>query len=330
MKRLGLLALIVLALLPGTTAGAQSSDWCRSFDFRTGQEGWSLSYPDAYGRYNTNVGFTVTDYFGVGDVAYETQGSLRLHRDFSGTLTQFYIYARNPDYDAVFVDYNSLVSDAEPLDDDVFHTGGASPAGISIDPTSVSGRLGLELVKTTSGLPAQMIVIGVVLVGTGGNPFGEDNCQGSEVIAGEEGSGNPYEAGFDGPFPEIFAGLAEANAAIDALPVDLTAPNGIPILPATDGNQVFAYAKWLLSPSAADEYAGPFAPIIQNQGILVSGMFALIAVYLAIYLIVSGLKFALWLTLLVFRVFDLIMQVLQAGGSIVVNGVSALLRAISR
>lgn len=327
-----LIALLALSLLLPRGVSAQSGTWCRSFDFRSGPDGWTLSYPDAYGRYNTNVGFTVRDYFGVGELSYEQQGSIRIHRDFSGTLTQLFIYARNPDYDTVFIDYNSLVSDAEPLDDDVFQTGGASPAGISLNPTTVTNRLGLELVKTTAPVPAQMIIIGIVLVGNGSNPFGENNCVGSTMIesAGGEGSDQPYEASFDGPFPEIFAGLAEANNAIDQLPVDLLAPDGVSILPSTDGNQIFAYAKWLISPAAADEYAGPFAPIIQHQGILVTGMFVMIGVYLLVYIVVYGLRFVLWLAIWTFRLFDLVLQVLQAGGSIIVNGATALLRAVSR
>lgn len=239
-------------------------------------------------------------------------------------------YVKNPDFDYVFVDYNSLVSDAEPLDDDVFEASGTFPVVITINPRSVSGRLGLEFVNTDAGA-TKMIVFGIILSGTGSNPFGNNNCQQSTADdSAGEGASQPYEAVVNVPFPELFAGIAEANVTINSLPNDLTAPNGISLLPGTNGSQVFAYAKWLLSPSAADEYAGPVAPIIQHQAILVSGMMALIVVYVAIYLVVWGIRFIIWLTNWAFRLFDLIMQILQAGGSLIVDGVQALLRALSR
>ncbi len=322
-----IVALVLTVLLAAAPLQAQEALWCQSFDFTKGEQGWTASYIDAYGRYTPNTGYAVTDYGNT--TSYELGGSIRLQLDFSGTIRQLYVYAFRPDFDHIFVDWDSEVSDAEPIDDSVYASGGASPAGIAFDRHAVDGRLGLELVKTEAPLPMTTVVTGIVLTGTGSNPFGAGNCadSGDPEHPFNPQISQPYDVGLSGPFPELFQGLTDANAALDGLPGDLTrGANGLPLLPSTDGSQVFGYAKWLLSSSAADEYAGPFAPLVQHLGIFVTLMFALIVAYVATYLIVYLLRFVIWLVRWLLKLMDLVLQAIQASADILLSGAKLLIR----
>lgn len=332
MSRVSLLTLIALLLGVILPVEAQETIWCRAFDFTKGEQGWALSYSGQYGRYNASAGFSVSDYGNT--TSYELGGSIRIHRDFSGVVRQIYIFSQLPDLTHVFIDYNSSISDGEPLDDDVFAVGPASPVGIAFNPTPVNGRLGLEIVKTNAPLPMKAVITGIALTGTGANPFGSDNCAGSIGSGGTGGdspvSDMPFDVDLNAPVPELYQALATANAAVNAMPTDLTAPSGSPLLPSTDGSQIFAYAKWLLSPAAADEYAGPFAPILQHLGIAIGAMFTLVLIYVGAYVVNFGMRFVLWIAIWAFKLIDLILQAIQAGGSIIVEGARFLLRGAAK
>jgi hypothetical protein len=322
------LVVLCLALLLSLPVSAQTVEWCRSFDFSQGQQGWALSYSGSYGRYNQGMGWSVTNYGSTN--SYEHSGSIRIHRDFSGTVSHLFIFAKYPDYSHVFMDWNSSVSDAEPLDDDVFTSGGASPAGITFNARTVSGRLGLEFVKTNAPLPMQTVIVGIILAGQGTNPFGANNCATSSGAGSgsDDAAGGFFDTSFSAPFDEMFGSLNTASETIGSLPNDITAPNGSPLLPSADGRQVFGYAKWLLSPSAADEYAGPFAPLFQHAGIAVGLMMALIAIYIGVYVMIYVVRFVIWLAGWVFKLVDLLLQFIQVAGSVIVEGGTLLIRAV--
>lgn len=328
MMRLFLVTVLV-AVLGSASTSAQEAVWCRAFDFLTGQQGWQLSYNDQYGRYTQNAGFSVTDYGNT--TSYELGGSIRIHLDFSGVVRQIYIYSAQPDLTHVFVDWDSSISDAEPMDDDIFTVGAASPVGLSFNPQTVSGRLGFELVSLNEPLPMTTVVTGIALTGTGANPFGSDNCADSIGTGGTGGDVEQlYEVGIAGPFAELFAAMANANGDLGTLPTDLSAPGGLPILPASNPTSLFAYAKWLLSPAAADEYAGPFAPIIQHIGFIVTAAFGLILAYVGVYLLVYIVRFVLWLAKWLLNLMSALFAPLSAAGNAIISGARALLSAISR
>mgnify|MGYP001069955899 CR=1 FL=1 len=328
--RLSLLTLLIVSLLGATLpVQAQETIWCRAFDFTKGQQGWSLSYSGQYGRYTNNAGFSVSQY-GSTTAPYDQSGSIRIHLDFSGTVRQLYIYSNQPDLTHVFVDWNSEITDGEAFDDDLFTVGPASPVVIAFNPTQVTGRLGLEIVKLHQPLPMTTVITGLILTGSGANPFGSDNCAGSGGTGGDTGNDMPFDVDLNAPIPQLFEALATANAAVNSLPTDLTAPSGSPLLPSTDGTQLFAYAKWLLSPAAAEEYAGPFAPILQHLGIAVSAMFALILIYVGAYVVNFGMRFVLWIAIWAFKLIDLIFQAIQAGGSVIIEGARFLMRGAAR
>lgn len=125
-----------------------------------------------------------------------------------------------------------------------------------------------------------------------------------------------------GPLPlptqQMYEALATQNANLATLPADLTSPNGIPLLPNEDGVVLFGYIKWLISPTAADEWAGPFAPVFQHIGIGLWMSFALMGVYGTVYVIanIGG-----WVTFLLDsarKIMDAVFQAAQAAPVLII------------
>lgn len=94
-----------------------------------------------------------------------------------------------------------------------------------------------------------------------------------------------------GPFGQA---LLEANDNIVDAQTDLTAPNGVPILPNETGARLFAYAKWILSANTADELVGPFAGIIQHLGILVTMVIIMSVIYAVLLALTYILEWIVW------------------------------------
>lgn len=114
------------------------------------------------------------------------------------------------------------------------------------------------------------------------------------------------------PTQQMYEQMATANAQINNAPANLTAPNGAPILPSEDGRQMFGYLKWLVSPAAADEWAGPFAPIFQHLGIGLTMVFVLMGVYTTVYVIANIGSWVGWLLETARKSLDLLFQAVQA------------------
>jgi hypothetical protein len=119
-----------------------------------------------------------------------------------------------------------------------------------------------------------------------------------------------YQIGVDG----LYDALERGNNALGGLPTDLTRPNGVSILPAESGESLFRYVKWIVSPSSADEIAGPFAPIVSHSGIFLTLMFTLSAVYAVVYVASYLIRFAIWL-------FKIVLAIIQA----IIGAIGALL-----
>lgn len=116
--------------------------------------------------------------------------------------------------------------------------------------------------------------------------------------------------GIDG----LYDALSEGAANLDDLPFDLSRPDSVSILPAESGAALFSYVKWIVSPSSADEIAGPFASIISHTGIGLSLVFAIVAIYAIVYVAVFLIRFAIWF-------FKIVLAVVQ----IIVGAIGALL-----
>lgn len=120
------------------------------------------------------------------------------------------------------------------------------------------------------------------------------------------------------PTQQMYEQMATANAILADAPVDLSRPENVPILPDENGRQMFGYIKWILSPAATDEWAGPFAPIFQHIGIGIALVFALMGVYGSIYIVANVGSWVAWLTDQARKLVDLVMQILQAGPMLLV------------
>jgi hypothetical protein len=118
------------------------------------------------------------------------------------------------------------------------------------------------------------------------------------------------------PFAEIplMEALATQNANGQELPTNLEAPNGVPLLPATDGREVFGYVKWLVSPVAAQELFGPFATIFTHIGLYIVAVFSMMSVYGIVYALSWVIRWVVFLYKLIAEnvVFIIIVTVVVA------------------
>lgn len=123
------------------------------------------------------------------------------------------------------------------------------------------------------------------------------------------------------PNEEIYDALQDADESLGDVDDPLSSPDGSPLLPDQDGTVIFGYAKWLLSPGAADELVGPFAPVISHIFIYLAMRVALFGIYLVVYLAVYLIKWAIWIFKLVLAIISTAAEVLNvitdfAGGII--------------
>lgn len=102
------------------------------------------------------------------------------------------------------------------------------------------------------------------------------------------------------PRSEIYNYLATAAANVNALPDDVSAPGGVPLVPDTDGAQIFGYIKWLWSGNSAQELVGEtVSPLVISTFIWVTLIVVITLVFLTITLVSSILKFIVWAVRLV-------------------------------
>lgn len=114
------------------------------------------------------------------------------------------------------------------------------------------------------------------------------------------------------PADDLYQALATSEAIKQQAPADLSAPGGQPLLPATDGSQIFGYAKWLVSSSAAAEIGGPFATLIVHTGIVIGMQMALIAIYVIVLGVVYLVKWAIFIYRLAMELIRTIANVIDA------------------
>lgn len=111
----------------------------------------------------------------------------------------------------------------------------------------------------------------------------------------------------------LYEALQQGNDSILSLPPDLSSAG----LPIESGSRVFGYVKWLVSPSSADEIAGPFAPIVSHTGIFLTITFFTALVYAVVWVTVFLFKFVIWIFKFIVLIVDLVLQFAQAVGAFI-------------
>lgn len=122
----------------------------------------------------------------------------------------------------------------------------------------------------------------------------------------------------------MFEGLEDSNEIFDDLDADITAPGGVPLLPDPNYEQLFSFVKWLLSPSAADELVGPFAPLIVHMGVFVSLLIITGGIYALIYMAVYVLRIVAWLIRWILEILSALAEI----GSVAANVIGTIVDVI--
>ncbi|MBI5671278.1 MAG: hypothetical protein HZC41_25050 [Chloroflexi bacterium] len=103
------------------------------------------------------------------------------------------------------------------------------------------------------------------------------------------------------PTTDLINYLATAESNLSNAPTDLRNPAG-PILPNTNGSQVFGYSKWLMSPATANEIFGPFGLVVSHVAAAVTLVIILALVYFLIYVAVLIVRFVVWIISTILKV----------------------------
>lgn len=261
------------------------SNWSCPFDLRSQLQGWQVitgSYvPGAgiQGAYpSTNQKISVTLPLNSGTTLYD----IRL------------------DYDSTTGTETILRADGVAFDD-----ANGMPAGNQIvwwqGNQAFNNSLNIEIIGSLF-TPATIYLKNVMLRGYGGAP----PCSNS-------GLPQPTPVPVIVEAGNLWTGLADANNTLNSL-----GPGSVGSgVPNETGRQLFGYVKWLVSPSSADELAGPFAPLISHTGVFIALLFALILVYAIVWAVIWILRFIYWLYRLIVQIIDLVLQVAQVIGSAV-------------
>ena len=201
---------------------------------------------------------------------------------------------------SVMVAYNSTCAHTFEVKDGstVFEASSGGSGGQLIDwqgdHTMVNGSLGISLIGQPGCGAGAFQITNVFIEGYGINPTGLQ----ATAIALNTG--------------DLYSAFSDASDAISSLPNTLL--SGVPD---ETGRTLFGYVKWLVSPSSADEIAGPFAPIISHTGIFLSLTFALALIYIVVWGAIWLLRLAIWLFKLILLIVDLVLQIAQVLASAV-------------
>lgn len=277
-----LVSALVALVLTGCAGALPAVDWCYRYDFR-----------------NSNYGFTVLRGVWSPGAGFVTEGDGRLHVTYthSTSLTPTAIIvkvARGIGASGVPI---SVTAEA-----DIFGLGTPNgyttsvPADVTdadiylVNPSRFeAGPYNKLEIKGITSHQAELAMLEVR--GNGSNPFGSSNC--STDAVNEAGDERPVNLSV----PEgINEALVEADSQLAAVDVNLAAPGGIGIVPAlTNAAVAFGYIKWVLSGTASQELAGPFAPVLNALGIYLIMSFSLTAVQFVIYGAIYIVRWIIWL-----------------------------------
>ena len=122
----------------------------------------------------------------------------------------------------------------------------------------------------------------------------------------------PYPTPTGIPIPEsdLFGGLGQGDQLLGSVDgTQLDAPDGAPLLPEDNTALIVGYAKWLISPAAAQEVTGGFAPLFISVGIWLQMALALVALYVVVFVGVYFLRWVIWLVRLILQIVSAIASV---------------------
>lgn len=98
----------------------------------------------------------------------------------------------------------------------------------------------------------------------------------------------------DLPTLPLYNFLATADYNLSSAPSDITHNGALPVLPNENGYTLFAYIKWILSPSSADEILWEFSPLIVHFAVYVGLVIFIAGAYVFIFLARIFLRFVIW------------------------------------
>lgn len=322
-----LCALIILSALTFIPAEAQGS-WTCTYDFSVSDQGWSTatyaagSPYQASGTHNGSA-WTTTDYT---DPGYRFR-SLNIGFSFSSTtitsVSMSYAITPGSYVPSSTGSYATLVVKAGATTLIGAVNGNVHPSSPATWSGSVaSTTFGVMISPTirnngTNPTDGSASISSITLTGTGTQP---SNCGGAPTPTPGPTStpiiintfATPTAIAIDAG--GIYGALTDSNADVVNLPPSLINVGRPPV---ESGSQIFAYVKWIVSPSSADEIAGPFAPIISHTGIFLSLTFVMMTVYAIIWGVVWLLRFIVWIFKFIVMLVDLVLQVAQAIGGII-------------
>jgi hypothetical protein len=316
MRRLliALLALMLSAVSLAAPAQAQGS-WTCTYDFSSGTQGWSGVNGSHNGsawttadiiqgaNYRRNVEITLS-FSSTTITSFSVSGTYSAG-SFDAAYTRAYLFKQGP---------TTIQSTTSSPSMPYSWTG--SQAGI----TAVSAGL-TSSVRTTASYSGSASITSITLTGTGTTPCSPTPTPvpsatvvptATPIIINTFATPTPIAIDGSG----IYEALQQGNNSVIGLPADLAAA-GRP--PDEDGSEIFAYVKWFVSPSSADELAGPFAPIVSHTGIFLALVFAMTVIYAVVWAAVWLLKFVVWVFKLITGnlVLSVIFIVVAAIGAIV-------------
>lgn len=128
------------------------------------------------------------------------------------------------------------------------------------------------------------------------------------------------------PATQMWEDAQSANdQIITRMPSNITAPNGVPIVPQDNSRLFLGYLKWMLSPASTDEWAGPFAPIFQHVGVGLTMVFILVGVYATTYFVSNAGSWIRYFIEMVRRAGDYLLQAAQAWPVLLIVGIALFL-----
>lgn len=130
------------------------------------------------------------------------------------------------------------------------------------------------------------------------------------------------------PDDEMYDIIGEVDEGLGGISDDLSAPDGAEILPSIDLTQLIGYARWVLSPSTADEVFGVFSPVITPIGLYLGVRFALGAIYVVVYIAIYLIRWVIWIFKLLLELVSAISGIIDLLGGLVGKGLGWLIKFI--
>ena len=97
---------------------------------------------------------------------------------------------------------------------------------------------------------------------------------------------------------DLYRSLATSVANVNALPDDITRPNGANVAPDPNAASIFGYGKWIFSPTITDELLGrQLSPLAARVFLVATVGVILTTIFLLFNFAVMVFKFVFWVVL---------------------------------